>query len=154
MSWMTGIVYELMTFILDTCRLNHTGIKLWKKHSSITVNVRSSIKTIILVSKSLEKSPWESDPISLEIAFSWINPLPIGISDAFCGGKYKPHTGMEGNSFHFLMNLCRYTCNSSWSHCKFFLKLFKQFWSLVLDVHVFSADTKHEKHLKITSVNW
>ena len=37
-----------MTFILDICRLYHTG-KLRKKHSAITVNVRSSIKTIILV---------------------------------------------------------------------------------------------------------
>ena len=38
-----------MTFILDICKLYHTG-KLGKKHSAITVNVRSSIKTIILVS--------------------------------------------------------------------------------------------------------
>ena len=153
MSWMTGIVYELMTFILDTCRLNHTGIKLWKKHSPITVNVRSSIKTIILVSKSLEKKTLRICPHPLGNCLL-LDPLPIGISDALRGGKYKPHPGVEGNSFNFLMNLCRYTCNSSWSHCKFFLKLFKQFWSLVLDVHVFSADTKHEKHLKITSVNW
>ena len=54
MSCMTGIVHEPMTFMLDTCRLNHTG-KVGKKYSPITVNVRSSIKTIILVSKSLEK---------------------------------------------------------------------------------------------------
>ena len=47
-----------------------------------------------------------------------LSPLPIGISDALHGGKYKPHPGVEGNGFHFLMNLCRYTCNSSWSHCK------------------------------------
>ena len=26
--------------------------------------------------------------------------------------------------------------------------------SLLLNVHVFSADTKHERHFKISSVNW
>ena len=124
MSWMTDIIHELMTFIWDTCRLYHTG-KLWKKHSAITVNVRSSIKTIILISKSLEKSPWVSDPTPLEIAFSW-TPFPLEFLMPSVGGS-RSHPGMEGNSFHFLMNLCRYTCNSSWSHCKFFLKLFKQF---------------------------
>ena len=25
MSWMTGIIHEPMTFILDTCKLYHTG---------------------------------------------------------------------------------------------------------------------------------
>ena len=25
MSWMTGIIHESMTLILDTCRLYHTG---------------------------------------------------------------------------------------------------------------------------------
>ena len=128
MSCMTGIVHKLMTFILDMCRLNHTG-KLWKKHSPITVNVRSSIKTIILVSKSLEKKSlriW-SHLLRKLIVFSWINPLPIGISDAFCRGKYKPHPVKEGNNFHFLMNSMQVYSNSSWSHCKFFLKLFKQF---------------------------
>ena len=125
MSWMTGIIHEPMTFILDTCRLYHTG-KLWKKHSAITVNVRSSIKTIILVSKSLEKKTLRIWPHPLGNCLL-LDPLPIGISDALRGGKYKPHPGMEGNSFYFLMNLCRYTCNSSWSHCKFFLKPFKQF---------------------------
>ena len=114
-----------MTFILDICRLYHTG-KLWKKHSAITVNVRSSIKTIILVSKFLERKTLRIWPHPLGNCLL-LDPLPTGISDAFCGRKYKPHPGMEGNSFHFLMNLCRYTCNSSCSHCKFFLKLFKQF---------------------------
>ena len=114
-----------MTFILDICRLYHTS-KLWKKHSAITVNVRSSIKTIILVSKSLEKKTLRIWPHPLGNCLL-LDPLPTGISDALRGGKYKPHPGVEGNSFHFLMNLCRYTCNSSWSHCKFFLKLFKQF---------------------------
>ena len=40
-----------------------------------------------------------------------------------------------------------YTCNSAWSHCKFFLKLFKQ--SIFVKstcTHVFSADTKHEMY--------
>ena len=48
------------------------------------------------------------------------------------------------------MNLCRYTCNSSWSHCKFFLKLFKQ--SIFVKstcTHVFSADTKHEMYFPL-----
>ena len=115
-----------MTFILDICRLYHTG-KLWKKHSAITVNVRSSIKTIILVSfKVPGKKTLRIWPHPLGNCLL-LDPLPIGISDALCGGKYKPHPGMEGNGFHFLTNLCRYTCNNSWGHCKFFLKLFKQF---------------------------
>ena len=126
MSWMTGIIHEPMTFILDTCRLYHTG-KLWKKHSAITVNVRSSIKTIILVSfKVPGKKTLRIWPHSLGNCLL-LDPLPTGISDALRGGKYKPHPGVEGNSFNFLMNLCRYTCNSYWSHCKFFFKLFKQF---------------------------
>ena len=125
MSSMTGIIHEPMTFILDTCRLYQTG-KPWKKHWAITVNVKSSIKTIIIVSKSLEKKTLRIWPHPLGNCLL-LDPLPIGISDALHWGKYKPHPGMEGNSFHFLMNLCRYTCNSSWSHCKFFLKLFKEF---------------------------
>ena len=109
------------------CRLYHTG-KLRKKHSAITVNVRSSIKTIILV---LFKVPGKKTlriwPHSLGNCLL-LDPLPTGISDALRRGKYKPHPGVEGNSFNFLMNLCRYTCNSYWSHCKFFFKLFiKQF---------------------------
>ena len=121
MSWWHSI-------ILDTCRLPvyQTG-KLWKKHSAITVNARSSIKTIILVSKSIEKKALRIWPHPLGNCLL-LDPLPIGISDALCGGNYnKPHPGMESNGFHFLMNLCRYTCNNSWGHCKFFLKLFKQF---------------------------
>ena len=145
--WMTRIIHEPMTFILDTCRLYNVE----SCEKTITVNVRSSIKTIIFVSKSLGKKTvriWPHPPGNCLL----LDPLPIGISDALRGGKYKPHPGMEGNSFHFLMNLCRYTCNSSWSHCKFFLKLFNSL--LLLNVHVFSADTKHERHFKITSVNW
>ena len=140
-----------MTFILDICRLYHTG-KLWKKHSAITVNVRSSIKTIILVSKSLEKKTLRIWPHPLGNCLL-LDPLPTGISDTFCGRKYKPHPSMEGNNFHFLMNQCRYTCNSSdpgitASFCLNFLNSL-----LLLNVHVFSADTKHERHFNITSVN-
>ena len=76
-----------------TCRLYHTG-KLWKKHSAITVNVRSSIKTIILVSKSLEKKTLRIWPHPLGNCLL-LDPLPIGISDALRGGKYKLHPGME-----------------------------------------------------------
>ena len=110
MSWMTGIIHEPLTFLLDTCRLYHTG-KLWSIQLQL-LNVRSSIQTIILTSKSLEKKTLRIWPHPLGNCLL-LNPLPTGISDAFCGGKYKPHPGMEGNSFHFLMNLCRYTCNSS-----------------------------------------
>ena len=128
---------------------NHTG-KLWKKHSAITV--RSSIKTIILVSKSLKKKTLRIWPHPLGNCLL-LDPLSIGTSDALCGGKYKPHPGMEGNSFHFLMNLCRYTCNSCCSHCIIFSLNFLNSL-LLLNVHVFSADTKHERRFKITSVNW
>ena len=77
------------------------------------------------------QSPWKKKTLRI-----WPQPLgncllfdpsPNGISDALRGGKCKPHPRVEGNSFHFLMNLSRYTCNCSWSHCKFFLKLFKEF---------------------------
>ena len=150
---MTGIIHEPMTFILHTCRLYHAG-KLWKKHSAITVNVGSSIKTIILVSKSLEKKTLRIWPHPLGNCLL-LDPLPIGISDALRGGKYKPHPGVEGNSFHFLMNLCRYTCNSSWSHCKFFLKLFKQF-IIVKFMYMYFLLTLNMKAIwkLITSVNW
>ena len=87
MSWMTSIIHEPMTFILVTCRLHHTG-KLWKKHSAITVNVRSSIKTIILVSfKVPGKKTLRIWPHSLGNCLL-LDPLPTGISDALRGGKY------------------------------------------------------------------
>ena len=100
---------------------NHVSCK---KNNQLTVkNVRSSTKLIILVSKPPEKKtsrnvtppPWKLPSLG--------PPSP----DVLRGGKYKLNPAVDGNSFHFLMNLCRYTCNSSWSHCKFFLKLFKQF---------------------------
>ena len=119
--WMTRIIHEPMTFILDTCRLYNRE----SCEKSITVNVRSSIKTIIFVSKSLEKKTLRIWPHPLGNCLL-LDPLPIGIYDALHGGKYNPCPDMEGDSFHFLINLCRYTCNSSWSHCKFFLKLFKE----------------------------
>ena len=65
------------------------------------------------------------------------------------GGEYKPHPGVEDNSFHFLINLCGYTCNIAPGVTLNFLNSL-----LLLNVHVFSADTKHERHFKITSVNW
>ena len=139
MSWMTGIIHELMTFILDTCRLYHTSGKLWKKQSAITVKCKIINKN----NNSGKRRPWESDPNPLGNCFL-LDPLPIGISDGLLGGKYKPHPGMEGNSFHFLMNLSRYTRNSSRRHWKFFLKLFNSLLSL--NVHVFSANTKHERY--------
>ena len=141
-----------MTFILDICRLYHTG-KLWKKHSAITVNVRSSIKTIILVSfKVPGKKTLRIWPHSLGNCLL-LDPLPTGISDALRGGKYKPHPGVEDNSFHFLMNLCRYACNiAPGVTASFSLNFLNSL--LLLNVHVFSADTKHERHFKITSVNW
>ena len=141
-----------MTFILDICRLYHTG-KLWKKHSAITVNVRSSIKTIILVSfKVPGKKTLRIWPHSLGNCLL-LDPLPTGISDALRGGKYKPHPGVEDNSFHFLMNLCRYACNiAPRVTASFSLNFLNSL--LLLNVHVFSADTKHERHFKITSVNW
>ena len=146
MSWWHSI-------ILDTCRLpvSQTG-KLWKKHSAITVNARSSIKTIILVSKSIEKKALRIWPHPLGNCLL-LDPLPIGISDALRGGKYKPHPGVEDNSFHFLMNLCRYACNiAPGVTASFSLNFLNSL--LLLNVHVFSADTKHERHFKITSVNW
>ena len=79
-----------MTFILDICRLYHTG-KLWKKHSAITVNVRSSIKTIILVSfKVPGKKTLRIWPHSLGNCLL-LDPLPTGISDALRGGKLINH---------------------------------------------------------------
>ena len=70
-------------------------------------NVRSSIKTTILFSKLLKKKTMGIYPHPLGNCLL-LDPLPIGISDAFRGrgGKYKQHPGMEGDSFHFLMNLC------------------------------------------------
>ena len=116
------------------------------------LNVRSSIKTIILVSKSLEKKTLRICPHPLGNCLL-LDPLPIGISDALRGGKYKPHPGVEDNSFHFLMNLCRYACNMAPGvAARFSLNFLNS--SLLLNVHVFSADTKHERHFKITSVNW
>ena len=152
MSWISGIIHELMTFILTTCRLYHTG-KLWKKHSAITVNVRSSIKTIILVSKSLEKKSLRSDPTPLEIAFSW-TPFPLEFLMPSVGGSIN----------HILV--WRVTVSIfSWTYAgihviapgvtaNFSLNFLNSL--LLLNVHVFSADTKHEKHFKITSrsVNW
>ena len=74
-----------------------------KKHSAITVNVRSPIKTIIFVSKSLERKTLRIWPHPLGNCLL-LDPLPTGISDALSGRKYKPHPGMDE---------CRYTCNSS-----------------------------------------
>ena len=63
---------------------------------------------------------------------------------------------MEGNSFHFLMNLCRmvHTCIviAPGVTASFSLNFLNSL--SLLNVHVFSADTKHERHFKITSVNW
>ena len=69
MSWMTGIIYEPMTF---TC---------------ITVNVRSSIKTILLVSNSPEKKTLSaSNPTPLEIIASSWTPFPLEFLMPSIGG--------------------------------------------------------------------
>ena len=55
---------------------------------------------------------------------------------------------MEGNSFHFLMNLCwYYIIIAAGVTASFSLNFLNSL--LLLNVHVFSADTKHEKHFKI-----
>ena len=89
---MTGIINELMTFILDTWRL------------IIQVSCEKRVQLQLLMYQSpWKKRPWESDPTPLEIASSCLlDPLPIGISDALHGGgEYKLHPGMEGNIFPF-----------------------------------------------------
>ena len=66
---MTGIIYEPMTF---TC---------------ITVNVRSSIKTILLVSNSPEKKTLSaSNPTPLEIIASSWTPFPLEFLMPSIGG--------------------------------------------------------------------
>ena len=59
---------------------------------------------------------------------------------------------MEGNSFHFLMNLnAGIHVIAPGVTASFSLNLINSL--MLLKVHVFSADSKHEI-LKITSVNW
>ena len=60
---------------------------------------------------------------------------------------------MEGNNFHFLMNLnAGIHVIAPGVTASFSLNVLNSL--LLLNVHVFSADTNHEKHFKITSVNW
>ena len=131
----------------------HTG-KLWKKHSAITANVKSSIKTIILVSKSLEKKTLRIWPHPLEIASSW-TPFPLEFLVPSVGGSINRILVWRATVSIF-----------SWTYAgiqiihvmapgvtaSFSLNFLNS--SLLLNVHVFSADTKHERHLKVTSVNW
>ena len=151
MSKMTGIIHEPMTFILDTCKLYHTS-KLWKKHSAIiTVNVRSSIKTIILVSKSLEKRPWKSDPTPLEIASSW-TPFPLEFLMPSVGGTINRILVWRVTASIFSWTYAGIHVITPGVTASFSLNFLNSL--LLLNVHVFSADTNHERHFKITSVNW
>ena len=150
MSWISGIIHELMTFILTTCRLYHTG-KLWKKHSAITVNVRSSIKTIILVSKSLEKKTLRIWPQPLGNCLL-LDPLPIGVSDTLHGGSITCILVWRVTVSIFSWTYAGIHVIAPGVTASFSLNFLNSL--LLLNVHVFSADTKHEKQIKITSVNW
>ena len=87
MSWMTGIIHEPMTFILDTCRLYHTSGKQWKMHSAITVKCKIINKNNNSCFKIPGKRrPWESDPTPLEIASSW-TPFPLEFLMPSVGGS-------------------------------------------------------------------
>ena len=136
---------------LDTSRLYHTG-KLWKKHSAITFKWKIIDKN----NNSCFKVPGKKDLENL-IPPPWKLPpllLPYEFLMPSVGGSISHLLVWKVTVSIFLMNLCRYTCNSSWSLCKVFLKLFKHVSLLLLNVHVFSADTKHKRYFKITSVNW
>ena len=89
---MTGIINELMTFILDTWRL------------IIQVSCEKRVQLQLLMYQSpWKKRPWESDPTPLEIASSWtLFPLEFLMpSMEGGGGEYKLHPGMEGSIFPF-----------------------------------------------------
>ena len=130
-----------MTFRLH--RLYHVSCE---KAFSFTVNVRSSIKTIILVSKSLEKRPWQSNPTPLEIASSW-TPFPLEF--------LMP--SMEGRINRILV--WRVTVSIfSWTYAGIHVIAPALAASLSLNfsnslLSLFSTGTKHEKHFNITSVN-
>ena len=150
MSWMTGIIHEPMTFTLDTCRLYHTG-KRWKKHSAITVNVRSSIKTIILVSKSLDKKvldnltppPWKLPPLGSPSNWNFWCPLS--------GGSINRILAWRVTVSIFSWTYAGILVMAPGVTASFSLTFLNSL--LLLNVHVFSADTKYERHFKITSVN-
>ena len=140
-SKMTGIIHEPMTFILDTCKLHHTS-KLWKKHSAITVNVRSSIKTIILVSKSLEKRPWKSDPTPLEIASSR-TPFQLEFLMPSVGGSINRILVWRVTASIFSWTYAGIHVITPGVTASFSLNFLNSLLSV--NVHVFSADTlNHE----------
>ena len=105
---MTNIIHEPKTFLLH--RLYYVS---GEKSIQLTVNVRSSIKTI-LISKSLEKKTLRILPHPLGNCLL-LDPFPLGISDILheggegWGEENKPNPGIKGDSFHFVMDLCRYT---------------------------------------------
>ena len=70
---MSGIIHELMTFILH--RLYHVSCEksIQSIQLHVTVNVRSSIKKIILVSKCLEKKKLKNLTPP-----PWTHPRPLG----------------------------------------------------------------------------
>ena len=153
MSWMTGIIHEPMTFILDTCRLYHTG-KLWKKHSAITVNVRSSIKTIILVSfKVPGKKTLKIWPHPLGNCLL-LDPFPLEFLMPSVGGSINRILVWRVTASIFSRTYAGIHVITSGVTASFSLNFLNSL--LLLNVHVFSADTKfkHEKQIKITSVNW
>ena len=98
-----------------------------------------------------KERPWESDPTPLEIASSW-TPFPLEFLMPSVGGSIN----------HILV--WRVTISIfSWTNAgihviapgvtaSFSLNFLNSL--LLLNVQVFSADTKQERHFKITSVNW
>ena len=135
-----------MTFILDICRLYHTG-KLWKKHSAITVNVRSSIKTIILVSNSPEKKTLRIWPQPLEIASSW-TPFPLEFLMPSVGGRINCILVWRVTVSIFSWTYAGIHVIARGVTASFSLNFLNSLLLLKYHLHVLSADTKHESRVQ------